>query len=185
MFRLGCYENRPYLKLRNRVSAIAEGSRPELVFWPSGGCKYPTVCRRVGQMLFDEFAESQSLIQFPYYNQTTVGSDPRSLKSNPQKPVERQLKCLFWPSPTGFTPPKDRIDVGTRINIDVGGSQKVAAALSKWKSGSNCSVTRIRRYNWKHRRPRVAPLVERRRGNPGRPAGHACRRLRLGGGPQP
>jgi len=45
-----------------------------------------------GQVLLDEFAESQTLVQLPHQNQSPVGSHPRSLKRDPQKPVERELK---------------------------------------------------------------------------------------------
>src|SRR3990167_4594220 len=45
--------------------------------------------------LFDEFDESQTFLPLPHQNQTSVGSDPRSLESDRQKAVERQLQSLF------------------------------------------------------------------------------------------
>ena len=43
---------------------------------------------RVDQVLFDKFAEPQTFVQLAHHNQTAVGSDSRSLKCDPQKPVE-------------------------------------------------------------------------------------------------
>src|ERR1022692_962651 len=42
----------------------------------------------------DERTQSQTLIQFAHQQQTTVGSDPRSLKIDPQRSVEGELKRL-------------------------------------------------------------------------------------------
>ena len=47
-------------------------------------------------MLFDQFPESKALVQLPHQNQAIVGTDSRALKSDPQKPVERQLKQMFF-----------------------------------------------------------------------------------------
>ncbi|OFV99967.1 MAG: hypothetical protein A3F68_01420 [Acidobacteria bacterium RIFCSPLOWO2_12_FULL_54_10] len=46
-------------------------------------------------MLFNKFAEAQTFVQLARQNQTAVRGDPRSLESNPQKLVERQLPRLF------------------------------------------------------------------------------------------
>jgi hypothetical protein len=49
---------------------------------------------RVGQVLLDEFAESQAFVQLPHQNQATIGSDSRSLEINLQGNIERELKGL-------------------------------------------------------------------------------------------
>jgi hypothetical protein len=46
---------------------------------------------RVGQVLLDEFAESQTLAQLPHQNQSTVRRDSRSLEIDFQGAVEREL----------------------------------------------------------------------------------------------
>jgi hypothetical protein len=57
-----------------------------------------SVCPRIGQVLFDKFTETQPFVQLPHQNQAVIGSNPLSLKRNPQKPVAGRLKCLF-PAP--------------------------------------------------------------------------------------
>src|SRR6266849_2693843 len=64
---------------------------------------------RVRQVLLDEFAETQPLVQLPDQNQTSVGSDSRPLKIDPQGSVERELKGLIlalthWVSTSGGFP---------------------------------------------------------------------------------
>ena len=49
---------------------------------------------RVGQMLLDQCAHPQTLLQLPHENQAAVRGDPRSLKIDPQGAVEGQLKRL-------------------------------------------------------------------------------------------
>jgi hypothetical protein len=45
----------------------------------------------------DEFAESQTFVQLTHQNQTTIGSDPRSLEIDFQSGVEGELKwLLLW-----------------------------------------------------------------------------------------
>lgn len=72
---------------------------------PPGGCT-PTSATgpraatarsspRVSQVLFDKFAESQPLIQFPNEYQATVRSDTRPLGIDFQRSIERELKRLI------------------------------------------------------------------------------------------
>jgi len=49
---------------------------------------------RVGQVLLDEFAESQTFVQLPHQDQATIGSHSRSLEINLQGSIERELKGL-------------------------------------------------------------------------------------------
>jgi hypothetical protein len=49
---------------------------------------------RVGQVLDDEIAESQTFVQLTNQNQAAVGGDPRSLEIHLQRGVEGKLK---WP----------------------------------------------------------------------------------------
>ena len=46
-------------------------------------------------MPFDEFAETQPLIQLTHHEQAAVRSHPRTLEINPQPTIERELKGLF------------------------------------------------------------------------------------------
>lgn len=48
----------------------------------------------VGQVLFDEFAESQTFIQLPHQKQAAIRSDSRSLEIHLQGAVEGKLKGL-------------------------------------------------------------------------------------------
>ena len=61
---------------------------------------------RIRQVLFDQIAETQPLVQLPHQNQAAIGSDPRSLEIDLQGGVERQLKGLIlffthWVSSSG------------------------------------------------------------------------------------
>src|ERR1019366_5025537 len=60
---------------------------------------------QIGQMLSNEFTESQPFVQLPNQNQAAVGGDPRSLEIDLQRTIERELKWLIlslthrvWPS---------------------------------------------------------------------------------------
>ena len=57
-------------------------------------------------MLDDEITETQALIQLAHHNQAIIGGDPRSLKIDLQRGVERKLKrpvlfLTFWVSSFG------------------------------------------------------------------------------------
>ncbi len=45
-------------------------------------------------MLLDEFTESQTFVQLPHQNQTSVGGDSRSFEIDFQCSIERELKGL-------------------------------------------------------------------------------------------
>src|SRR6516162_6444477 len=49
---------------------------------------------RIGDVLRDQVAEAQPLVQFAHKNQAAVGSDPRSLEFDLQRRVEGELKGL-------------------------------------------------------------------------------------------
>ena len=46
---------------------------------------------RVGQVTFDEFADPQTFVQLSHVDQANVGDDPRSLKIDLQRGIERKL----------------------------------------------------------------------------------------------
>jgi hypothetical protein len=50
---------------------------------------------RTGQVLLDEHAKAQSFVQLPHSDQPAIGSHPRRLEPDPQRPIERQMKRLF------------------------------------------------------------------------------------------
>jgi len=54
---------------------------------------------RIGQVLCDEGAEAQSLVQFPHEDQAAIGGDLGSLEHDLQHGVERELEGLVL----GFT----------------------------------------------------------------------------------
>jgi hypothetical protein len=47
---------------------------------------FPTA--RVGQMLFDQFSEPESLVEFPHQDQAAVGSDAGTLEIDLERGVE-------------------------------------------------------------------------------------------------
>jgi hypothetical protein len=49
---------------------------------------------RVGQVLLDEFAESETVVQVPHQAQATIGSDSASREADLQGSTERELKGL-------------------------------------------------------------------------------------------
>jgi len=49
---------------------------------------------RIRQVLSDQIAEAQPLVQLPHQDQAAVGGDPRSLEIDLQSSVEGQLKGL-------------------------------------------------------------------------------------------
>ncbi len=51
---------------------------------------------RVAEMLLDQLPDPEPFVQFANENQPTIGSHPRSQKTDPQKSVVGQLKCLFF-----------------------------------------------------------------------------------------
>lgn len=52
---------------------------------------------RAGQVVFDKFPESESLLQFADQSQATVGGDPRTLEINLQRGVEGELRRYDGP----------------------------------------------------------------------------------------
>jgi hypothetical protein len=54
---------------------------------------FPTA--RVGQMLFDQFSEPESLVEFPNQDEAAVGSDAGTLEIDLERRVEGELKGLI------------------------------------------------------------------------------------------
>lgn len=50
---------------------------------------------RIGQVLRDEVAESQTFVLLAYQNQATIGGDSRSLEIHLQRGIEGELKRLI------------------------------------------------------------------------------------------
>ena len=50
---------------------------------------------RVGQVLFNEFAELQTFVQLTHQQEAAIGGDPRSLEIDVQRGIKRELKCLI------------------------------------------------------------------------------------------
>jgi hypothetical protein len=48
----------------------------------------------IGQVPFDQFTQTETLVQLPHQNQATVGGDPRPLEIDLQGSVEGELKGL-------------------------------------------------------------------------------------------
>jgi len=49
---------------------------------------------RIGQVLGDQIAEAQPLVQLAHENQAAVGGDPRALELDPEPGVEGELQGL-------------------------------------------------------------------------------------------
>ncbi len=60
-----------------------------------------------------------------------------SIQKHRPEQIVTVLRQIAVQMANGKTVPQACKDAGTRINIDVGGWQKVAAALSKWRCGVN------------------------------------------------
>jgi hypothetical protein len=50
---------------------------------------------RVGQMLFDQFSEPESLVELPHQDKAAVGSDAGTLEIDLERGVEGELKGLI------------------------------------------------------------------------------------------
>jgi hypothetical protein len=74
----------------------------------------------IGQVLFDQFTQTQTFIQLPHQNQATVRGDARSLEIDLQGAVERELKGLVLFLTHGCWSPEHLQHFETHMNIGDG-----------------------------------------------------------------
>jgi len=67
-----------------------------------GEAKLRVLPTAVRQMLFDQFAESEPLVEFAHQNQATVRSDAGALELDLERGVEGELKGPIFISSIGY-----------------------------------------------------------------------------------
>jgi hypothetical protein len=83
---------------------------------------------------FDQFTQTQTLVQLAHQNQATIRRNSRSLEIDLQRAVERELKWLVSISPIRCGPPEDHQHVETHMNRSAGDQQSFDSRNSNWKS---------------------------------------------------